>query len=69
LVIGDAWEITVHRQSGIEHISTLDNLERFMGGLGLSGGCSPREIIDRTLIMEHEGQGFYSNDVEAAVDA
>ncbi len=56
-----AWKITAPSQPGIESISTLDDLERFMGGLGLSGGRPPREIIDLTLIMKHEGQGFYRN--------
>jgi hypothetical protein len=57
-----AWKITAPGQPGIERISTLDDLERFMDGVGLSGGSPPREIIDRTLIMEYEGQGFYRND-------
>jgi hypothetical protein len=55
------WKITAPGQPGIERISTLDDLERFMGGLGLSGGRPPS--IDLTLIMEHKSQGFCRNDV------
>ncbi|MGV1872525.1 hypothetical protein [Agrobacterium rosae] len=54
-----AWKMMVPRRPSYENIGTLDELEAYLDASGLPGTNPSKPIIERTRLMQHEGQGYY----------
>lgn len=54
-----AWKLMVPRRPSYEKIGTLDELEAYLDASGLAGTNPSKPIIERTRLMQHQGQGYY----------
>lgn len=54
-----AWKITAPARSPHEKIGTLEELETYLNASGLPGANPSKTIIERTRLMQSDGQGYY----------
>jgi hypothetical protein len=54
-----AWKIVAPARPPHEKIGTLDELEAYLNASGLPGASPANTIIERTRLMQLEGQGYY----------
>ena len=60
-----AWKVSAPGRPDFEGIGTLSDLEAYLDASGLPGTSPSRPIIERTLRMQHEGQGYYKEPTHA----
>jgi hypothetical protein len=56
-----AWKLTAPGRPDHEQISTLEEIEAFLETSALPGSLPSKTIIERTRLMQHEGQGYYKS--------
>ena len=56
-----AWKIQCPGRADLEGIGTLEELVALLTEAELPGGVAPSEIVRRTRIMQHEGQGVWKS--------
>lgn len=56
-----AWKLQCPARPDLEGISTLEELTTILAEADLPGDVAPKEIVRRTKIMQHEGQGVWKS--------
>lgn len=54
-----AWKVMAPARPPHEKIGTLDELEAYLETSGLPGASPAKLIVERTRLMQVEGQGYY----------
>jgi hypothetical protein len=59
-----AWKITAAGKTDIEAVTSLGELEEYLGNSDLPGARPSRSIVEQTKLMQHEGQGVYKHNID-----
>ena len=54
-----AWKVVAPSRPPHENIGTLVELEAYLDASGLPGASPAKPIVERTRLMQSEGQGYY----------
>lgn len=63
-----AWKIVAPARPPHEKIGTLDELEAYLNASGLPDASPANPIIERTRLMQLEGQGYYKESTNGKAD-